>query len=116
MKPGEGRLAECLSKQQDQESKGNVEGTAEVPLILGLPYYLYWLVSTLCLSDLRAHNSVWINPRNMTLEIYVPWDTGKTLTDDCKGELAEFKIELGESINKNLPLGECSAPSSSWPV
>lgn len=52
----------------------------------------------------------------MTLDIDVPWDTGKTLTDDCKGELADFKIELGESINKNLPLGECSAPSSSWPV
>ena len=31
---------------------------------------------------------------------------GKTLTEDCKAELADFKIELGESINKNLPLGE----------
>lgn len=30
---------------------------------------------------------------------------GKTLTEDCKTELSEFKIELGESINKNLPLG-----------
>lgn len=33
-------------------------------------------------------------------------DAGKTLTDDCKKELADFRIELGESINKNLPLGE----------
>ena len=33
-------------------------------------------------------------------------NVGKTLTDDCKKELADFRIELGESINKNLPLGE----------
>ncbi len=33
---------------------------------------------------------------------------GKTLTDDCKAELAAFKMELGESINKNLPLGRDS--------
>ncbi len=31
---------------------------------------------------------------------------GKTLTDDCKKELSDFRIELGESINRNLPLGE----------
>ncbi len=28
------------------------------------------------------------------------------MTDDCKKELAQFRIELGESINRNLPLGE----------
>ncbi|BDA41257.1 probable Golgi apparatus protein 1 [Coccomyxa sp. Obi] len=56
VKPGEGRLAICLTKQQDEEAKGNIEG--------------------------------------------------KTLTDDCKGELAAFKIELGESINKNLALAK----------
>lgn len=31
---------------------------------------------------------------------------GKTLTDDCKKELSDFRIELGESVNRNLPLGE----------
>lgn len=31
---------------------------------------------------------------------------GKTMTDDCKKELGQFRIELGESINRNLPLGE----------
>ena len=36
-------------------------------------------------------------------------DAGKTLTDDCKKELADFRIELGESINKNLPLGKDQA-------
>lgn len=30
---------------------------------------------------------------------------GKTLTDDCKAEVAAFKIELGENVNTNLPLG-----------
>ncbi|OXR39617.1 hypothetical protein B7C42_08315 [Nocardia cerradoensis] len=49
-------MAICLTKQQDEEAKGNIEG--------------------------------------------------KTLTDDCKGELAAFKIELGESINKNLALAK----------
>ena len=28
------------------------------------------------------------------------------MTDDCKKEVAQFRIELGESINRNLPLGE----------
>ncbi|KAK9838535.1 hypothetical protein WJX81_005974 [Elliptochloris bilobata] len=53
-KPGEGRLAACLTKQQTEEEKGNIEG--------------------------------------------------KTLTDECKAELASFKIDQGENINKNLPL------------
>ena len=36
----------------------------------------------------------------------VQFFAGKTMTDDCKKELAQFRIELGESINRNLPLGE----------
>ncbi len=28
------------------------------------------------------------------------------MTDDCKKEVAQFRIELGESINRNLPLGK----------
>jgi len=35
---------------------------------------------------------------------------GKTLTDECKAELASFKIDQGENINKNLPLGASLLP------
>ena len=34
--------------------------------------------------------------------------TGKKLTEDCKKELAEFKIDRGTNVNKNVPLGEPS--------
>ena len=33
---------------------------------------------------------------------------GKKLTEDCKKELAEFKIDRGTNVNKNVPLGELS--------
>ena len=32
--------------------------------------------------------------------------TGKKLTEDCKKELAEFKIDRGTNVNKNVPLGD----------
>lgn len=32
VKPGEGRLSECLTKQMEEEAKGNVEG--ELSLLL----------------------------------------------------------------------------------
>lgn len=35
VKPGEGRLSECLTRQQDEEAKGNVEGVL-IRLLLGL--------------------------------------------------------------------------------
>eukprot|EP00884_Botryococcus_braunii_P009912 jgi/Botrbrau1/18922/Bobra.177_2s0076.1 len=56
VKAGVSRLADCLSKQLEEEEKGNVQG--------------------------------------------------KKLTEACKKELADFKIDLGTNINKNLPLAE----------
>lgn len=34
-----------------------------------------------------------------------PICAGKTVTEDCKKELEEFKVDRGTNINKNLPLG-----------
>ena len=31
--------------------------------------------------------------------------TGKTISEECKQEIAEFKIDRGTNVNKNLPLG-----------
>eukprot|EP00884_Botryococcus_braunii_P009911 jgi/Botrbrau1/18921/Bobra.177_2s0075.1 len=56
VKAGVRRLADCLSKQLEEEGKGNVQG--------------------------------------------------KMLTEACKKELADFKIDLGSNINKNIPLAE----------
>lgn len=36
----------------------------------------------------------------------LPVVAGKTLTEDCKKELAEFKTDRGTNINKNVPLGK----------
>lgn len=37
---------------------------------------------------------------------------GKKLSDDCKKELAAFKIELGTNINLNLPLANACKDDS----
>lgn len=40
------------------------------------------------------------------IDKYIP--AGKTLTEDCRKELAEFKTDRGTNINKNVPLGKLS--------
>lgn len=32
VKPGEGRISACLTKQLEEENKGNVEGKMQIPL------------------------------------------------------------------------------------
>ncbi|KAK9820440.1 hypothetical protein WJX72_010380 [[Myrmecia] bisecta] len=54
IKPGESRLADCLTQQMTEEEKGNVDG--------------------------------------------------KKLTDACKQELADFRIDAASNINKDIPL------------
>lgn len=39
--------------------------------------------------------------------------SGKKLSDDCKKELASFKIDLGTNINMNLPLANACKDDSS---
>ena len=91
MKPGEARLADCLSKQQDDEAKGNTEGMDDVRTPICRPP--------------RQTALTPLAPAAKVCDNFSCMDAGKTLTDDCKKELADFRIELGESINKNLPLG-----------
>ncbi|KAK9797745.1 hypothetical protein WJX73_005342 [Symbiochloris irregularis] len=62
VRPGELRLATCLSNQKTEEEKGNVEG--------------------------------------------------KKLSDDCRKEMAAFKIDLGTNINMNIPLSRACAADS----
>ena len=39
-------------------------------------------------------------------------NAGKKLSDDCKKELAAFKIDLGTNINMNLPLANACKDDS----
>ena len=85
IRPGEGRIALCLTEQLHQESKGNVEGK-------------HWVI--------LAHATGYLYFVHDAAGCFAP--TGKKLTDDCKRELAMFKIERGANMNKNIPLGELS--------
>jgi hypothetical protein len=95
VKPGEARLADCLSKQQDEETKGNTEG---VPTCVSQGSYH------------AIHSKARGSSHVTTVRLLTSYFAGKTLTDDCKKELSDFRIELGESVNRNLPLGEDYMP------
>jgi Golgi apparatus protein 1 len=89
VEPGEQRLSACLTQQQEEEAKGNNEGEGACSLQLDPSDHTCWMACSCSFAACAA---------------------GKTLTEDCKAELSEFKIELGESINKNLPLGAGTEP------
>lgn len=116
IKPGENRLAECLSNQLDMELKGNAEGESAVQTLpQNAPFFCMPCTSCSTRSRLGTIGMAGSSLAWRFAVTYFDWDrlvrlrlfpAGKKLSNKCKEELAAFKIDEGTNINKNLPLGE----------
>ena len=83
VKPGEARIADCLSKQQDEEAKGNTEGKVLTPQPSSSGHFCELL------AQLHEPDAV------QQLTGVCP--AGKTMTDDCKKELHSSESSLARA-------------------